>query len=266
MNNLPLNIKITILFIISILLSSIILQTEYLSLYNLLYDDKYSYADKRNIFGINNFFNSMSCLVNITISILISLYLIIRINKGNIYYNIIAVIFILNISLLHLLSFSYHYQIYYEQTSIYYENIILSNIYISILSYFISRNINNLSGILSIILLMIANITLQYLAYKELLAGNIYLLINILPFILVIFILYLFPKEINYQLYIKYSFIMYITAKIFEYYDYQIYIILMNNFSGYAIANIFKAISLYYIFIYLYKHNIEHTNNENDSP
>lgn len=212
------------------------------------------FADTRTLSGIPNFWNVISNIPFLVVSILgfHSLYKAWNGNTLKVQEALVFLILFLGVLLISLGSAYYH--LAPDSNRLVWDRIPMTIVFMSLLSFTIMERINfNLGAWLLIPLILFGVFSVFYWHQTEL-AGQedirLYALVQFYSMFLIMLTLFLFPKPYPpFKIYL-WMFIFYGLAKITEHFDFTIYEA-GGLISGHTLKHIFAAISIYYAVVFL---------------
>lgn len=258
MHNIPANIKLTILSIIALLISSAIYQLnegEIISLSWQWHTENYDYSDQRTLFGLHNFFNIIANIPLLLLGIagVIMLLLnpikqwmvIVHRSEYGVWY-----CFFFGIALLAINSIRFHLE---PQNNAYaiYDTVALLLILMSLMIYAIGERLHHyVYYLMPIILCLLAVATALLETYlipilSWMLYGGIFL------FCLMIEVIKAFHATYQPNHYKRWIMGWLVIGAVLAFYDQAVYYLLGQSISGHALGKISVALSLYYFLVFL---------------
>ena len=208
----------------------------------LVYHD---FADQRFYFGIPHFWNLLS---NAAISA-VGIYGILTFwKKSNTLWRLLYIVFVL----IGLGSSYYHFAP--DNFTLVWDRVPIALAAMLLLSILIQERISDrYIGLVSFVLCLYGLFSVGYWHFTELVGfGDLrpYIIAQFLPLLLIPLILMMFPRPELQNKYLVFALLGYATAKVMEYYDYQILELTFDTISGHTLKHFFVAYALFQLHLY----------------
>ena len=209
----------------------------------------HDFADKRIIFSIPNFWDVVSNVPMIFIGVYALKFSFNNFSlRPDLVTKLIPVILSFGIFMACFGSAYYHWSP--DNISLFWDRVPMTLMFMPLFALLIYDYLGvQLGRIAFWILIPLGLFSILYWVYTESIGQGdlrVYVFVQFFPMLIIPFILLLFPKKTNYFKYIIYILAWYILAKIFEYYDKEVFE-LTGFWSGHTIKHLLGAISLYYV-------------------
>jgi hypothetical protein len=209
-------------------------------------DSYHHFADQRRILGIGNFMNVITNLPFAYIGLL-GIFIAYKVPDKMLR----QITYLLFIGFLLLTLGSGYYHLYPNNTTLVYDRIPMSIIFMSFFSFIIYERIDKTTGYLAFVALNFIGIgTIIYWILSEQ-AGNgdlrWYAMVQFFPIVAIPIILWLYKSPFKHEKYIIPIFLFFGIAKFAESYDLKIYDLLGQTISGHSLKHLFMGVSAFYI-------------------
>lgn len=214
----------------------------------------HQFADTRTLWGIPNFWNVSSNIPFLTVSILGFMSLRRQWTNHNLNKKEAVVFFILFLAVLLISLGSSYYHWLPDNDRLVWDRIPMTIVFMSLLSLTITERINAKLGFwLLFPLMMLGIFSVLYWRWTELSAQGdlrLYGLVQFYSMILIVFILFFFPKSYPPVKAYLGMFVFYGLAKLCEHFDFMIYS-WGEWLSGHTLKHLFAAVSAYFLVVIL---------------
>lgn len=226
----------------------------------------HNFADKRALFGINNFGDVVSNIPYILVGIL-GFLVTLRFRKDNTKFaNKVEIIpFLVAFFGIFLVGFgSGYYHLNPNNHTLVWDRLPMTIGFMAIFSIIISERINLKAGFYLLPLFLVLGIvSIIYWNYTENSGqGDLrpYVLVQFFPLLAIPLIIYLFPAKYSGTRYLGEVILWYIVAKILEYFDGQIFELTQHLVSGHSLKHLASAVATYALVRYVrFRKNITYT-------
>jgi hypothetical protein len=217
----------------------------------------HNFADKRALFGINNFGDAVSNIPYILVGILGFLVTLRFRNDSTKFANKVETIpFLLAFFGIFLVGFgSGYYHLNPNNHTLVWDRLPMTIGFMAIFSIIISERINLKAGLYLLPLFLALGIaSIIYWNYTESFGqGDLrpYVLVQFFPLLAIPLIIYLFPAKYSGTRYLGEIIFWYVVAKILEYFDWQIFDLTHHLVSGHSLKHLASAIATYALVRYV---------------